>query len=147
MFERNINQDCYIPPRKRYFAVSEANKALVLVKRIVADVVFDYALMMELQEMIDVAHEGRLAAATHQDELQKVVQQIRLCLEELDDIGVELTDWSLGIVDFPSRFDGKEIRLCWHFCEDKVSHWHEINESFCARQPIETLAGLQTAAR
>ena len=67
------------------------------------------------------------------------IEKIRECLEELDEIGVELKDWSLGIVDFPSRLYGREIRLCWRHGEPSVAFWHEENSGFAARRSISSL--------
>jgi hypothetical protein len=54
-------------------------------------------------------------------------------------IGVELRDFTRGIVDFPAWYEGREIRLCWMFGERAVSNWHEADSGFACRRSIAVL--------
>ena len=42
--------------------------------------------------------------------------------------------------------DGRPIEFCWRLGEDRISHWHETDAGFRARQPMdeEFLADLAT---
>jgi hypothetical protein len=51
-------------------------------------------------------------------------------------MGCLLRDIDLGIVDFPSIHDGKEVYLCWKLGEESVGFWHEVDAGFAARKPI-----------
>ena len=132
---------------KRHFTLAEANRALVLVRRIIADVVAEYARMMELLEAMEAAETS--AAEEYLDrargDLARTSQRLRTCLEELDDVGVELADWSAGIVMFPSVASGREVRLCWQYGEPRVLYWLEPDRPHQGRQPIGTLLA-ETAA-
>ncbi len=126
---------------KRVFSLPEANRALVLVKRIVIDVIFEYSRMIELQEQLEAAEEAGSADQSEQTRLDLIrsAGRLRTCLDELDDVGVELKDWALGVVDFPSFAAGREVCLCWQYGQDSVAHWHEVGDSFAARQPVESM--------
>ena len=123
---------------KRLFTLAQANNSLILLRRIVGEVMKEYAKLLELEELIDSAEQSdsycRLESA--RQSLVQSVDVLQTCLDELDQIGVELRDFSRGIVDFPSRHDGRIINLCWLFGEEEVTHWHEYDAGFACRQPI-----------
>jgi hypothetical protein len=126
---------------RRCFTVEKANRSLVLIRRVIADVIIDYQQMLDLQEIVESAcacgqgdHIGR-----YRDDLAETVGRLQRCLEELNELGVEIRDWGLGVVDFPAMADGREVYLCWQFGEPSVLFWHEINAGDAGRQPIDTL--------
>ena len=131
------------PPatRRRYFTLARANLALVLVKRVIADVVTEYKQMLELQESLEAARSGQSQeqVAAAREELVRAAGKLRDCLHELEEIGVELKDWSLGVVDFPSVAGPREVYLCWQFGQECIESWHEIDEDPAVRRPIEEL--------
>ena len=126
--------------RRRVTAV-EANRALVLVKRIVADVVRHYGRLLDLQETIEaaLAAGARTQFGLARDALVRAAGELHQCLSELQDVGVEVRDYSQGIVDFPCVVGGREVCLCWQHGEGAVAHWHEADEGFAQRRPIEQL--------
>ncbi|HUU59334.1 MAG TPA: DUF2203 domain-containing protein [Phycisphaerae bacterium] len=126
---------------KRHFTPTEANRALVLVKRIVTDLISTYPKLLDSQETCEVAERGGRHADKEiaRREVIAAGESIRTCLDELEQVGVELRDWALGIVDFPCKAAGREVRLCWRWGEPAVQHWHEVEEGFALRRPIETL--------
>ena len=134
----------HAPPTRqarKYFTIQEADRALVLVKRIVGDIVREYHALLDLQESIDAAEAVRQFARADaaRDRLGQTAERLRVYLEELDEVGVSLRDWSVGIVDFPSIVDGKEVQLCWQAGESRVSHWHESHGGNRGRQPLSSL--------
>lgn len=127
--------------RRRYFSVTEANRALVLVGRIVADIVDAYQYLLDLQELVEAARESapaRQIEAVHR-QVMLIVDKLHGYLRELDELGVELEELSLGIVDFPAMAAGREVRLCWQHGEKAVQHWHEVGATAAARRPIDAL--------
>ncbi len=132
----------------RFFTIEQANRSLVLLKRIVTDIIDDYSRLLDLQEIIEIAEfDGDIdKCESTQDEIVEIADKLHLYIEELDTIGVELTDWTDGVVDFPFVIDGREIRLCWKYGENQVNHWREFGADFTARQPLETLVTSKVAA-
>ena len=126
---------------RRYFTVSEANRSLVLVKRIVADVMRLYDRLLDLQEMIDASHDRGAYRQCEQfhDEIVGVAEKLQTCAEELDDVGVVLQDWSQGIVNFPHLMEGKEACLSWRCGDKRVEYWHEIDAAFAERQKVPAI--------
>jgi hypothetical protein len=115
-----------------------------LVRKIVEDIV---QLARELQDrherLIRVLPEGRAAGAAHQEELLHVEAELRQDHDRMQDyerelqaLGVELKDYRIGLIDFPSRMGEREVYLCWRAGEAEVGHWHELDAGFAGRQPL-----------
>lgn len=122
----------------KLFTLAQANNSLVLLRRVVGEVMQEYGKLLELEELIETAEQSdsycRLESA--RQSLVQSVDVLQTCLDELDQIGVELRDFSRGIVDFPCQHEGRTISLCWLFGEEEVLHWHERDAGFACRQPI-----------
>lgn len=123
---------------KKLFSGAEANRALSLVRRVVSDVVGDYRQLRELhaacrtfdaQGDVARAEEARKQYASIADHLSELN-------EELEQIGCELKDYHLGLVDFSTSLGGREVYLCWKLGETKVEHWHEVSRSCAERRPV-----------
>lgn len=61
-------------------------------------------------------------------------------LSEIENLGVVIEDLDLGIVNFYSWFDGREIFLSWQFGESEVCYWHAVNENSFARRSLKQLS-------
>ena len=131
----------HVAARRRFFTPAEADRALVLVKRIVADITRDYAQLSDLQESMDTAHQtGMYDRAEHQrDRIVEAVERIQAFAKELNDLGAELEDWTLGVVGFPCMAGGREVVLCWQADDHAVEYWHDVDEECGHRRPIHTL--------
>jgi hypothetical protein len=57
--------------------------------------------------------------------------------EEVEQIGCELKDFRVGLIDFPALLDGREVCLCWQLGEDDITYWHETTDGFAGRRPID----------
>jgi hypothetical protein len=68
--------------------------------------------------------------------IAKLVAQLAEKLEQLEDLGCYVKDLDVGLVDFLSRFEGRDIFLCWKLGERHIMHWHELDEGFANRQDI-----------
>lgn len=126
---------------RKLFSLAEANRALTLVRRVVADMVRDYTHLRRLHD-----HCRRLEAKGLPREAKKTRQEYAAINERLADlndemekIGCEIKDYNLGLVDFPSLFNGREIYLCWKLGEEQIEHWHAADEGYTGRRPIAEL--------
>jgi len=56
---------------------------------------------------------------------------------EIEALGVQLKDYSRGLIDFPSLRDGRVVLLCWHMGDgDQIEWWHDVEAGFAGRQPL-----------
>jgi hypothetical protein len=65
-----------------------------------------------------------------------LLQRFHVAHKMVIDIGCELKDLDLGLVDFPSYLNGTLIYLCWKRGEPRIEFWHPLDSGFAGRQPI-----------
>lgn len=134
----------FVPPRVRpsrpskKFSVEQANRTLPLVSRIATDVVRTNADAIKLQDAIELTADATAQRQLQKDLEYKAVRMAEL-IGELSDIGAELKDPSIGLIDFIGRHRGKDVYLCWKLGEDSIGHWHDLQAGVAGRKPVSTL--------
>lgn len=125
------------------FTVEEANQVLPLVRSIVRDVVDDFRELRGAgreRRALEVESAGNRSAARHIEVLKDKVgtysMRIEGYLRELSDLGLEVRDLELGLVDFPTLIDGEPAYLSWRLGEDDVSWWHPADKGFSERTRV-----------
>ncbi len=109
----------------RHYTVEGARRTLPLVRRIVADIVRTAAEM------------DRLDTAGDEEALEHLQTRLRKYAAELEELGVELKDPSLGLIDFYWKRGDETAYLCWKHGEGDIAHWHDLHSGFGGRQPLE----------
>ncbi len=125
---------------RRFFTRIEANSTLPLVSRITRDLVKQYqtfnGLHTRLQDaMLNDKPSDDIPVLESQREI--AMQRLNGYVNELTELGCELKDWEIGLVDFPALLDGREVCLCWKSGEEGIEFWHETSTGFPGRQPIK----------
>jgi len=69
--------------------------------------------------------------------LQKAAIEINGIIERVKDLGVEVKDVDLGLVDFRAEINGREAYLCWKLGEEHIAWWHDLNTGYASRQPLD----------
>jgi hypothetical protein len=130
--------------KKTYFTIEEANRTLPLVRKIVQDVVDDYRRWKEALARYELAAAYQRSEAgeseevvTRRREVDDLAERINGYIAELEQVGCVLKGFDEGLVDFRGRMEQRDVWLCWRLGEPEVSHWHELETGFQARQPIE----------
>jgi hypothetical protein len=122
------------------FTIEQANRTLPLVRRIVQDIVDEYARWQELVKALDVLAAGPGRDAAEIDRLQRDIQSAATAIDryvaELTELGVEMKGFDVGLVDFPGQMAGRPVYLCWRLGEPTVAHWHERDAGFAGRRPL-----------
>jgi len=115
----------------KYFTPAEARRTLPLVKKIVKDILDTSREMQLLAEELN----GKVES---DPDIQKLGADIESFLFELEEIGCFFKDWNftLGLVDFPSVIDDREVFLCWKSDEDDIRFYHDVQEGYAGRKPI-----------
>ncbi len=122
----------------KVFTLEEARELLVKIKPIVEDInlkkqeLFDIYTRLE-EESDDLE---RMFYQSRIKELESLIKRGFLRVEELGGVikGVEPI-----LVDFLSFYDGRYIWLCWREDEETIMFWHELNDGFAGRRPVEYL--------
>lgn len=66
----------------------------------------------------------------------EALRTLRREVEGLNARGIVLRDPEGGLVDFPSRREGRDVFLCWRLDEDRVGYWHGPETGFAGRRPL-----------
>lgn len=122
-----------------YYTPKEANEALTVVRPMIEE-------MMQISNRIR-AHQPEIWAAVQKSvgnggnpTLSKLLpdfDRLNLLLHRVQDMGVEVKDLTIGLIDFVGLRDGREVYLCWKFGESSIQFWHEIEAGFQGRQLID----------
>jgi hypothetical protein len=124
------------------FTVEHANRTLPLVRKIVEDVVRQHRVWRETILELDLVTSAAQAEETRQRAEALERQALALAREldgyqrELEQLGIQLNDRRLGLVDFPSEIGGRNVLLCWRLGEPEVQYWHELDAGYAGRQPL-----------
>jgi hypothetical protein len=131
---------------ERSFTPDEANNALSEVRPAAERLVAVRTRMRELEQtqgelVLAIGGNGGGYAASDlnaaQAELVGLADAAIACVQRLEELGVEVKDLDLGLLDFPSEREGEEVLLCWHVGEESVAFWHGLEDGYAGRKPID----------
>ena len=123
-------------PRRR-FTLAQANRALPLVRRVVNDIVQTREQATQLQSCLESS--SAKDQKRIQQDLDVAIDKLHTYLDELTEIGCELKDFQVGLVDFIGSHQGREIYLCWKLGEEKIAYFHELSAGVAGRIPVSKL--------
>ena len=69
--------------------------------------------------------------------LQSTGAAVNELIERVTGLGVEVKDLEMGLADFLSEREGREVYLCWKLGEEHVSFWHELEAGYASREPLD----------
>ena len=78
-----------------------------------------------------------LHVATLKGEHDKAVEEARTTLGEIDEIGVEVKDLHVGLLEFPYLLEDDIVHLCWTQGEPNITAWRAPDQSFEDRQALD----------
>jgi hypothetical protein len=128
----------------RIYSLEEAERALPLVRRIVADIQRAYGAWRDCVDRYEIAVAGAVASEPEpadaellRVEVDRRAEAVASYLTELQELGCEFKDFRLGLVDFYALLDDRLVFLCWQMGENGITHWHELDAGLGGRQPID----------
>jgi hypothetical protein len=132
---------------KKYFSRKEAEKLLPVIGRALETARQQKQVIGALTEDLSVAAARIMAlggslppfAELNRKKAQcnEGVEQLARMIEEIQQAGCLIKDIEMGLVDFPSLREGKEVYLCWKLGEEHIGFWHGTEEDFSARKPLD----------
>ena len=96
--------------------------------RIVGDIVRTHSEAVKLQEEIAYCSPRRQTEV--KDRLELAMHHMEDYVDELSEIGCDLKDYQMGLIDFTGRHRGHDVCLCWKFGEEAIGYWHELESGF-----------------
>jgi hypothetical protein len=68
---------------------------------------------------------------------EAVALELKDCIERVQEFGCVVKDLEIGLIDFPTLFNGQEVYLCWKLGESGIQFWHGVQEGFRGRKAID----------
>jgi len=96
--------------------------------------------MQELSQRIFLSgglHVDVPAAARRRAEREKAMQEARTTIEEISEIGAEVTQDNDGGLEFPCLLEGRTVMLCWTLGEDEITEWREVDDKTGERKKLD----------
>jgi hypothetical protein len=136
---------------ERYFTVAEAEALLPRLEatfqqlrklRSEIDARMDQIQILDalwgpgIQEPANPDREEFLA---HRAGVKRAIGEVeRRVEEEILGLGVRFPQGGMerGLVDFPTRYQGRTVYLCWQAGESEIVAWHEVEGGFAGRRPL-----------
>jgi hypothetical protein len=78
-----------------------------------------------------------VALSRRKAERERALQRVKDAVAEIDATGVQVKDLDIGLLDFPCVVEDRTILLCWKLGEKKVAYWHDLEEGYKGRKPID----------
>jgi hypothetical protein len=131
----------------RTFTLDEAQSLLPVLESLLRTAIHSKKLTEQVEEEMQALNQRIfLNGGTHVDvipiarrkaERAKAEQRAKDAVAEIDSIGVQVKDLDIGLLDFPCLVDGRIILLCWKLGEKSITHWHDTEEGFAGRKPVD----------
>lgn len=131
----------------KLFSLTEAERLRTQVEPILIEAMESRRKMAEFEEKLaklaeriqrsggmQVAYEG---IAKWRIERNQLEDSVRAAIDRIHSTGCIVKDLDVGLLDFPSRIDDKEVYLCWRLGEDRIRFYHGQDEGFAGRKPID----------
>lgn len=123
----------------RHFTVEEANALLPQLAPLVGALLEKRARVARAQQSLrhvigngqsDVGNAAASQVALEMAAIEALIGRIRA-------YGCQLKDINIGLLDFPARYQGREVLLCWRYGESRIEYYHELHTGFMGRRRLD----------
>jgi hypothetical protein len=124
----------------QFFTLQEANAALQIIRPLMDEVQAIRQKILDTQPDAWSAIEKSVGNGGSRT-LSRIVQdfeKLDALVHRILDTGVIIKDVNIGLLDFSALRNGREVYLCWQYGEGDIAFWHEVDEGFAGRHPIES---------
>ena len=131
----------------RYFTLRQAEGLLQQVEQSLRDALFHKAEAEKAHRELEQASDNiRMAGGSRVNPTKMLGLRARRdtsaaalkdALEQVEETGAQVKDLNIGLIDFLSRFQDRDVCLCWKLGETGINFWHGVEEGFKGRKPID----------
>jgi hypothetical protein len=122
----------------KYYTLDEANELIEEIKPLMADLLERRARVVGTRgEIAGILQDttsnvgNRKASLMVQDFLA-----IEALVKEIRAFGCSIKDLNVGLLDFLTKIDGREVYLCWRYGEDTIEYYHDLHNGFMSRKKL-----------
>ncbi|MEX0683443.1 MAG: DUF2203 domain-containing protein [Dehalococcoidia bacterium] len=69
--------------------------------------------------------------------LQQATAALNVLIARVNQLGAEVKDIEMGLIDFRGERGGREVYLCWKLGEERIGWWHELDTGYASREPLD----------
>ncbi len=124
----------------KIFTLDEANELLSIVRPKLLQIQNHYASVAAFREAAQAAAvSAELGGGGMQggSKYVHVLYELGKLTTEFHELGVQLKDYTRGLIDFPALREGRVVLLCWQMGEgEEIEWWHEVEDGFGGRQRL-----------
>ncbi|MGI8494430.1 MAG: DUF2203 domain-containing protein [Pyrinomonadaceae bacterium] len=123
----------------KLFTLEEANDLLPTVRRIVLKIQSQHNLISTFKSAAkEAANSAQFGGGMESGSVYvKSLYELGKLTLELDSLGIQLKDYSRGLIDFPSMREDRIVLLCWQLGEgEEIEWWHDLETGFAGRKPL-----------
>jgi hypothetical protein len=131
----------------RYFKLDECQRLLPQLDTALREALFHKAEYQKADQELDQSvHHIRSSGGANIDRSAYLAMRsrrdtsaaaLKSALERIGHTGAIIKDLDIGLIDFLSLYQGREVCLCWKLGEDRIAFWHGTEEGFRGRKPID----------
>ena len=131
----------------RRFSLAEAQRLLPRLEHLMRDALARKSEYQQAERVIQSLAEkvmmmggmdiDRARARESRQNRDAAAQRLRDTIERVQELGCVVKDLDIGLVDFPTRFRGVDVYLCWRLGEPAIEFWHGMEEGFRGRKAID----------
>lgn len=124
---------------RRSYSLDEANALMPQVRAVLLQLAVEQRRLDEAHEEMHRELDGDQSATAdtgrHETRMTEIADGIRTLHAHLDELGIQLRDPEMGLVDFPAEREGRRVWLCWRLSDPSVAYWHGTDEGYATRKP------------
>ena len=130
----------------RHFRLEEAERLLPEVEHALRDAIFQKTEYQTAEGELNRASQRiRMAGGSRVSPGPFLALRVRkdaastalaAAVERVNELGAQIKDLDIGLIDFPTLYRGREVLLCWKLGEERIAFWHGTDEGFKGRKPI-----------
>jgi hypothetical protein len=138
-------------------SVDDVMKRLPLLRRVVRDIVDCYQHLRKSRERLEelTVISRKFISSEIEETINSLRREVTECERALEvyekearEVGAVVKDRNRGLTYFYSERSGRRIFLIWELREPDLLSWHELDESFADRMPVQFSSGeLSQSAR
>ena len=131
----------------RFFTLTQAQKLLPQVESAIREAIARKSEYDQAEaEWQGVSQRLMVTGGMHVDRPRLIEQknrresaalEVKNSIERVHEFGCLVKDLDIGLIDFPTRFNGQEVYLCWKLGESGIQFWHGLHEGFRGRKAID----------
>jgi len=131
----------------RYFTLQQAERVLPHVEAAIRAAIGLKSEYLEASESLhDISRKVMLSGgmAVNREQVGRLRKTredsgelLQTMLTEIEEFGCVVKDLDMGLLDFPTLYQDREVYLCWRLGERSIQFWHGVDEGFQGRKEID----------